>query len=96
MGWLRTRTLRGAIISLLLLLVLFIADALCYQVALPLEIDVQGGLTTLHVGSETLLLGHIGIPAVLQFAAYDPVVHEYQLDGTDSTNNLTLDRKSVV
>lgn len=91
MGWLRTRTLRGAIISLLLLLVLFIADALCYQVALPLEIDVQGGLTTLHVGSETLLLGHIGIPAVLQFAAYDPVVHEYQLDGTDSTNNLTLD-----
>ncbi|GCE18150.1 hypothetical protein KDK_19500 [Dictyobacter kobayashii] len=36
--------------------------------------------------------GHIGEPRFLLLANANPVVHEYQMDGTDSTNNLTLDQ----
>jgi nitrate reductase NapE component len=64
---------------------------LCYQQGLPIELDEQGGSATLRVGSQVLPLGGIGTLTTLQFAPHDPVVHEYQLDGTDSTNNLTLD-----
>ena len=32
-----------------------------------------------------------GTPRSLQFEQHDPVVHEYQIDGTDSTNNFSLD-----
>lgn len=75
----------------LLVLVLLVIDALCYSASLPVEIDVRGGAATLHVDSQTLSLGQISTPVALQFAPHDPVVHEYQIDGTDSTNNLTLD-----
>jgi len=75
----------------LLALVLLVADGLCYRVALPVEIDIQGGAATLRVGSQALSLGTIATPVVLQFEPHDPLVHEYQLDGTDSTNNFTLD-----
>src|SRR6266446_299317 len=82
-----------AALSLLVLLALILlaVDALCYTVTLPIEIDMQGGTATLHVNSQTLSLGRLSTPVALQFASHDPVVHEYQLDGTDSTNNLTLD-----
>jgi hypothetical protein len=70
---------------------LLIGDWLCYQITLPVTIDEYNGITILQVGSQVLSLGAIGTPATLQFAPHDPVVHEYQLDGTDSTNNFTLD-----
>jgi hypothetical protein len=76
---------------LLLLLLLVLADILCYQQALPVVLEEQAGQATLQVGSQTVPLGFIGTPISLQFPRHDPVVHEYQLDGTDSTNNLTLD-----
>ncbi len=91
MKWLRSRILLSVLAFLLLALALLAADGICYKSALPVEIDIQGGLGTLRVGSQTLLLGSVGTPSLLQFAAHDPVVHEYQLDGTDSTNNFTLD-----
>lgn len=76
-----------------LLVLLVGADFLCYQQVLPIELDIQNfGITTLHVGSEKLILGRIGRPIALRFALHDSVVHEYQLDGTDSTNNLTLNQ----
>lgn len=76
-----------------LLVLLVGADFLCYQQVLPIELDIQNfGITTLHVGSEKLLVGRIGRPIALRFAPHNPVVHEYQLDGTDSTNNLTLNQ----
>ncbi len=36
-------------------------------------------------------LGTISAATAIQFAPHDPVVHEYQIDGTDTTNNYTLD-----
>jgi hypothetical protein len=91
MKWLRYHITRYPLMLLTLLLVLLGADALCYQVALPVEIDVQHGAATLHVGSESVALGTIGRPTQLVFAPHDPVIHEYQIDGSDSTNNYTLD-----
>ncbi|HZU67409.1 MAG TPA: glycosyltransferase family 39 protein [Ktedonobacteraceae bacterium] len=94
MRQLQSRIPRGvAVLSFLTLLALILLalDALCYTVALPVEIDIESGIATLHVDSQTLRLGHISLPITLQFAPRDPVVHEYQIDGTDSTNNLTLD-----
>ncbi|MHB8600798.1 MAG: ArnT family glycosyltransferase [Ktedonobacteraceae bacterium] len=91
MKWLRYHMIRYLLVLLALLLVLLGADALCYQVALPVEIDVQHGAAILHVGSESVALGTVGRPTQLVFAPHDPVIHEYQIDGTDSTNNYTLD-----
>lgn len=91
MKWLRYHMTRYLLVLLALLLVLLGADALCYQVALPVEIDVQHGAATLHVGSESVALGTVGRTTQLVFAPHDPVIHEYQIDGTDSTNNYTLD-----
>jgi hypothetical protein len=82
---------RYLLLLVTLLLVLLAADALCYQVALPVEIDVQHGAATLYVGSESVALGAVGTPTQLVFSPHDPIVHEYQIDGTDSTNNYTLD-----
>lgn len=89
--WLRSHMVRASLALMLLAFALFTVDRLCYEVSLPVEIDIQGGVTSVHVGSQTVPLGTVGTPAMLQFAAHDPVVHEYQLDGTDSTNNFTLD-----
>lgn len=91
MLWLQPRVRLGILALLVLLLALLAVDRVCYALTLPVEIDIQGGVGTLQVGSQTILLGSVGTPTQLQFAAHDPVVHEYQLDGTDSTNNFTLD-----
>jgi len=74
-----------------LALLLIIGDIICYQFSLPIALDEAGGITHLSVGSENLALGSIGTPISLQLAPHDPVLHEYQIDGTDSTNNHTLD-----
>src|SRR5579859_4662261 len=76
---------------LCLLILLLIGDFLCYQQALPLEVDAQAGKVTLKVGSQSLALGEIGTPVLIELPAYNPVIHEYQMDGTDNTNNFTLD-----
>ena len=81
----------STIVAILLIPVLLLIDALCYQIALPVTIDIQHGNGTLTVGGTYLPLGRIGQPLSLQFAPHDPLVHEYQIDGSDSTNNLNLD-----
>ena len=94
MRWRLSRIPRGVpalFLLLLLVLILLVIDALCYSASLPVEIDMRGGAAILRVDSQTLSLGRVSTPIELQFAPHDPVVHEYQLDGTDSTNNLTLD-----
>src|SRR5262249_49413023 len=83
--------LRRIVPLMILLLLLLLADFLCYQQVLPLSIDSASGQTTLHVGSKTLPLGEIGTLQELLFEPHDPVVHEYQIDGSDSTNNFSLD-----
>ena len=92
MKWLQSGLVRSTGILILLIVVLLVADTFCYRLTLPLTIDESNGRTTLHVGSETLALGNVGIPTRLQFGATDKVIHEYQIDGTDTTNNYTLDQ----
>jgi len=89
--WLQSYIVREVLVLLLLAIVLILADVGCYVVTLPVEIDVQRTGTTVYVGTTQLALGQIGTPTALQFAVQDPVIHEYQIDGTDSTNNFTLD-----
>ncbi|MFI5272773.1 MAG: glycosyltransferase family 39 protein [Ktedonobacterales bacterium] len=92
MDWRRLGSVaRTALALLALLLVLLLADALCYRATLPVTLDVTAGSAALTAGGERFALGAVGTPAALQIPAHDLVVHEYQLDGTDSTNNLTLD-----
>ncbi len=86
-----TRHILWQSLSLLVLLAfLCLGDWLCYQITLPIELTLQQQTLTLHVGSQTLALGHLGTPIALELPAHDPLIHEYQLDGTDSTNNFTL------
>lgn len=91
MKWLRSYVVREVLLLLFLAILFIVGDEGCYAVTLPVEIDMQRTLATLHVGTTSLSLGQIGTPTALQFALQDPVVHEYQIDGTDSTNNFTLD-----
>lgn len=88
---LRSPLLRTILFLLLAGVLLILADEACYTITLPVEIIVQHEIATLRVGTTQLQLGHIGNPIALGFVARDPVVHEYQIDGTDSTNNFTLD-----
>ncbi len=89
--WLRFSLVREILLLLLLSILLILADEVCYSVTLPVEITIQRAVATLRVGTTQLALGRVGTADGLQFAAHDPVVHEYQIDGTDSTNNFTLD-----
>nr|BBH93743.1 hypothetical protein KTA_19420 [Thermogemmatispora argillosa] len=86
------RWLRRCLLLSGMLLLLLGLDAACYQVAaLPVEVVSQADTTTLFVGSQSVPLGHLAPLIQLRFPAQDPVLHEYQIDGSDSTNNFTLD-----
>jgi hypothetical protein len=86
-----TRVPRPTLAAILLIPILLLIDTLCYQVAMPVTIDIQQGQGTLTVGSIHLSLGKVGQVLTLQFPPHNPLVHEYQIDGSDSTNNLDLD-----
>ncbi|GCE25962.1 hypothetical protein KDA_14460 [Dictyobacter alpinus] len=91
MKWLskyRWWNLAGLIILAMLLLWL---DRACYQFTLPVTLAMRNQSLQVHAGSTTLDLGKVGTPQYLVFADQDPVLHEYQMDGTDSTNNFSLD-----
>src|SRR5579885_1853809 len=64
---------RNILALIFLLLLLLLADYLCYQQAIPVTLDEQRGNITLQVGSENIALGSIGVPISLQLAPYDPV-----------------------
>ncbi len=83
--------MRLAIMLGLLAITLFGIDALCYQVTLPITLDITGQAATLHIDSQTLPFTLSARPTALAFAPHDPVIHEFQLDDTDFTNNFTLD-----
>ncbi len=86
-----------AILALIIpvMLLLFLADWLCYQVALPVTLTINNDNASIRAGTDqtTFLLS---APArAIQFAPIDPLVHEYQIDATDSTNNFTLDHAYI-
>ncbi|MDE3230960.1 MAG: hypothetical protein KGO05_13860, partial [Chloroflexota bacterium] len=70
---------------------LLLLDALLYQVTLPVTITSDGASLSVTVGGVTRRIPISGSIRSVSVPARDPVVHEFQLDGTDSTNNLTLD-----
>ena len=72
-------------------LLLFTIDILSYAAATNLTIDRTPAATVLSIDGQTLDLGIVPPLTTIAFAAHDPVVHEYQIDGTDSTNNFSLD-----
>lgn len=84
------RISRPLLVVLLLIPFLLLIDALCYRVTLPVTITIQNGAGLLTVGSTRVSLGKISAAQSLQFVAHNPLVHEYQIDGSDSTNNLDL------
>lgn len=86
-----SRTKAWLAFLVVLLAVLLLADHLCYAVTLPISVTARSGAMTLQVGSQTIPLGHLAAPDDVMLMPRDPVVHEYQIDGTDSTNNFTLD-----
>ncbi len=71
------------------ILLLFLADWLCYQVTLPVTLTINGYNATIRAGTDqTVFL--LSAPArAIQFAPVDPLVHEY------STNNFTLDHAYI-
>ncbi|MDQ2902346.1 MAG: glycosyltransferase family 39 protein [Chloroflexota bacterium] len=91
MKWLHSGLLRRFIILVALAGILLAVDALCYQATFPLDVDVRNGTATLSADGTTTSLGATTALTTLQFVWYDPTIHEYQLDGSDSTNNYSLD-----
>lgn len=89
----RRRLARGPLLALAgLFVALLLLDALLYRVTLPVSITSDGAALTVAVdGAATQRLPiHQRIVSVA-IPARDPVIHEYQIDGTDSANNFTLD-----
>ena len=87
----RVSRLTWLLLFIPLIILLFVLDSLCYSAALPVSLTYSGGVANIVVGNEPLTLTRIAAPTGLIFPEYDPLVHEYQIDGTDSTNNFTLD-----
>jgi hypothetical protein len=86
-----SRLPRTTLLAILLLPLLFLTDALCYQITLPVEIVEQHGTITLTVGGTRLAVGTFAQPQSLQFGTQNPLVHAYQVDGSDSVYNRDLD-----
>ncbi|GHO89651.1 ArnT family glycosyltransferase [Dictyobacter formicarum] len=76
----------------LLAMLLLLIDRACYQVTVPVTLEVRNQTLTVDVDGTRMKVGAIGTPRFLWFANISPVIHEYQIDGTDSTNNFTLNQ----
>ncbi|HEU0026656.1 MAG TPA: glycosyltransferase family 39 protein [Ktedonobacterales bacterium] len=74
-----------------LLLGLLVADAVCVRASLPVEVTRDAGGVTIRAGSVTRRIATDARLLAVSLPSRDAVIHEYQLDGTDSTNNYTLD-----
>ncbi len=66
-------------------------DYLCGRVSLPVQIEVWNGEGRVSVGSQQIALGKMQSLIGVKLDIRNPVRHEYQLDGSDSTNNFTED-----
>lgn len=76
----------------LLAMLLLLVDRACYQITVPVTLEVRNQTLTVDVDGTIMKVGAIDTPRFLWFANASPVIHEYQIDGTDSTNNFTLDQ----
>jgi Dolichyl-phosphate-mannose-protein mannosyltransferase len=89
--WLRTQLLVAVFLFLLLVSLLLTLDWFSYNLTLPMKITIHQRTGSLFVDNQTIPLGNTGQISTLLFADRDPVLHEYQIDGSDSTNNFTQD-----
>jgi hypothetical protein len=89
--WLRAPLVLHFALLVVLAWLFLVADAICYQITVPISLDLYANTGTITVGSQTFALGALPQPVALVVPPHDPLVHEYQIDGTDSTNNFTLD-----
>jgi hypothetical protein len=80
-----------AALYLALFAVLLVADAICSSASLPVVVTRDAGGVTIQAGSVTRHIATRAQLVAVSLPARDPVDHEYQLDGTDSANNYTLD-----
>jgi hypothetical protein len=87
--WSRLR-LVATLIALLLFL-LIIQNILLALTAEPLHLALSPTQGTLAVDGQTLALPLQEKPTAVLFAAPDPLTREFQIDGTDSANNFSLD-----
>ena len=74
-----------------LFLLVSLGDILCSTITLPVSVDIEATQLVFHAGSSTVALQRLAQPVAVRFVPVDPVVHEYQIDGSDSTNNFSLD-----
>lgn len=86
-----SRPWRMSVALAALALGLLLLDALFYQITLPVAITSDGSSLTVAVGGVTRRLDISGRILSASVPARDPLIHEFQLDGTDHTNNFTLD-----
>jgi hypothetical protein len=71
---------------------MLLADHLCYLAArLPLQIYVSSGAVTVGVDGHALSATLPQAPTAARLVSGSAIRREYQIDGTDSTNNFTED-----
>ena len=84
--------LRLAAVALVLLAALVIVqNSLLALTAEPLQLVITPTHETVIIDGQTLTFPHQGAPDAVLFVAPDPLTREFQIDGTDSTNNFSLD-----
>ena len=88
--------LRLGIVALgLLATLLILQNTLLALTAERLQVVITPTHETMIIDGQTLTFPLQGAPDAVLFAAPDPLTREFQIDGTDSTNNFSLDPAAI-
>ena len=83
---------RASILYCLALLLLLVMEHLTFlAAAVPMTIATSNTLLTVSIDGSALSVPVTSPPTQIFFLSGDPAVREFQLDGTDSINNFSLD-----
>lgn len=85
------KSLWKIVFSLLLVCLLLSIDWWCYQQTVVLKITLQHSQGSISIDDISHALPDVATPRSFQLDPANPVVHEYQIDGSDSTNNFSQD-----
>lgn len=92
LGMARAYILRSLLLMVFAVLVLtFFIDPLIYRLSFPIHITLSSTTVSVLADGQTLTSPYSGSPQTLVIDARSSVLHEYQIDGTDSTNTATMD-----
>src|SRR6185437_2725818 len=81
----------GATALGLLVTLLIVQNTLLALTTEPLQLVITPTHETVIIDGQALTFPLQGAPDAVLFAAPDPLTREFQIDGTDSANNFTLD-----